>query len=231
MIWGGLHGGMLAFERRFFRQPDNTIRYPVAAPRVVWVGIVFVVVLLGWVFFRATDLPHAGHYLASMFGAGHPQPGASLVGGILYRPYYLLSISVAARGGVVRAADLGMDATADPAAGCRVSRARLDRARGAGHAGVQSVHLLHLLMAEPETERPREPEHSLPRYDEPPLRERRNRHLDREEVAETRPQGHDVPAGGNAAAHRGVPADDHGAGHPPVRRRTARGARNCRPST
>ena len=33
-------------------------------------------------------------------------------------------------------------------------------------------------------ERPREPVHSLPRYDEPPLRERRSRHLDREEVAE-----------------------------------------------
>ena len=32
--------------------------------------------------------------------------------------------------------------------------------------------------------RPREPEHSLPRYDEPPLRERKNRLLDREEVAE-----------------------------------------------
>ncbi len=39
-------------------------------------------------------------------------------------------------------------------------------------------------MAVPETDRPREPEHSLPRYDEPPLRERRNRHLDREAVAE-----------------------------------------------
>ena len=31
---------------------------------------------------------------------------------------------------------------------------------------------------------PREPEHSLPRYDEPPLRERKNRNLDREEIAE-----------------------------------------------
>ena len=37
---------------------------------------------------------------------------------------------------------------------------------------------------EPDAARPREPEHSLPRYDEPPLRERRNRQLDREEVAE-----------------------------------------------
>ncbi len=96
MIWGGLHGGMLAFERRFFRQPDNTIRYPGALPRVVWVGVVFIVVLLGWVFFRATDLPHAGGYLASMFGAGHPQPGASLLAGLVYRPYYLLSVAIAA---------------------------------------------------------------------------------------------------------------------------------------
>ena len=95
MIWGGLHGGMLAFERRFFRVGDNTIRYPVALPRVLWVSVVFAVVLLGWVFFRATDLPHAGAYLASMFGAGHAQPGAALLAGIIYRPYYLLSITLA----------------------------------------------------------------------------------------------------------------------------------------
>ena len=31
-----------------------------------------------------------------MFGFGHAQPGATLLSGILYKPYYLLSIGIAA---------------------------------------------------------------------------------------------------------------------------------------
>ncbi len=96
VIWGGLHGGMLAFERRFFRQPDNTIHYPGAVRREVWGAMIFGVVMLGWVLFRAPDLPHAGRYLANMFGAGSVQPGAALVGGVIYRPYYLGSVAIAA---------------------------------------------------------------------------------------------------------------------------------------
>src|SRR5205814_1974056 len=56
----------------------------------------FLIVLLGWVFFRAADLPSALAYFASMFGLGHAQPGATLLSGILYQPYYLLSIAIAA---------------------------------------------------------------------------------------------------------------------------------------
>ena len=61
--------------------------------------------LLGWVFFRAADLPRALAYFASMFGFGHAQPGAVLLSGILYKPYYLLSIGIAAL--VVWAGPLG----------------------------------------------------------------------------------------------------------------------------
>ena len=39
-------------------------------------------------------------------------------------------------------------------------------------------------LSSPEEENPRKPEHSLPSYSEPPLREKKQRHLDREEVAE-----------------------------------------------
>jgi alginate O-acetyltransferase complex protein AlgI len=31
-----------------------------------------------------------------MFGLGHAQPGAALLSGIIYKPYYLLSICIAA---------------------------------------------------------------------------------------------------------------------------------------
>ena len=52
--------------------------------------------LLGWVFFRAADLPRAVAYLGSMFGLQDGQPGAALISGIIYQPYYLLSVALAA---------------------------------------------------------------------------------------------------------------------------------------
>jgi len=51
---------------------------------------------VGWVFFRAHNLSHAVTYLSSMCGLTHAQPGASLLGGILFKPYYVLSFGMAA---------------------------------------------------------------------------------------------------------------------------------------
>ena len=90
-IWGGIHGGMLAFERSqgqtsFYRRLPKPLR----------IGLTFLIVLLGWVFFRASDLPRATGYLASMFGGAPALPGAALVSGIVYKPYYLLSFVLAA---------------------------------------------------------------------------------------------------------------------------------------
>ena len=91
VIWGGLHGGMLAFERSQGREG-----FYHNLPRPFRIAFTFLIVLLGWVFFRAADLPRALEYFASMFGFGHAQPGAVLLSGILYKPYYLLSIGIAA---------------------------------------------------------------------------------------------------------------------------------------
>ena len=91
VIWGALHGGMLAFERSQGRESFYR-----TLPRPLRILITFAIVLVGWVFFRAADLPRAGAYLASMFGFGESGPGAALVGGIIYQPYYLLSIAIAA---------------------------------------------------------------------------------------------------------------------------------------
>ena len=91
VIWGGLHGGMLAFERSQGREG-----FYHNLPRPFRVAFTFLIVLLGWVFFRAADLPRALEYFASMFGFGHAQPAAALLSGILYKPYYLLSIGIAA---------------------------------------------------------------------------------------------------------------------------------------
>ncbi len=91
VIWGGMHGGMLAFERSQGREG-----FYHRLPKLLRVAITFLIVLLGWVFFRASDLPRAGAYLASMFGLREVRASASLLSGIIYQPYYLLSLGVAA---------------------------------------------------------------------------------------------------------------------------------------
>ena len=91
VIWGGLHGGMLAFERSQGREG-----FYHNVPKPLRIAITFVIVLIGWVFFRAADLPRAGTYLASMFGLRDAGANASLIAGIIYQPYYLLSLGLAA---------------------------------------------------------------------------------------------------------------------------------------
>ncbi len=85
VIWGGLHGLLLALERaqggRAFYQP---------LPHALRVAFTFVFVLVTWVFFRASDLPAALRYLGDMMGLGAPQEAAALVGGIIYQPYYVI---------------------------------------------------------------------------------------------------------------------------------------------
>src|SRR3954467_1707343 len=69
VLWGAIHGGMLAFERA--QGKASVYR---RLPRPVRVAITFFVVCLSWVFFRAKTLPEAIRYLASMFGAAHTSP-------------------------------------------------------------------------------------------------------------------------------------------------------------
>jgi alginate O-acetyltransferase complex protein AlgI len=91
VIWGGIHGGMLAFERGRQRQSIYA-----ALPKPIRIGVTFLVVTFGWVFFRASDLPAATAYLSSMFGFGHPSSQAMLISGIIHDRYLLFSWVVAA---------------------------------------------------------------------------------------------------------------------------------------
>lgn len=90
VIWGGIHGGMLAFERS-----QGRTSFYCRLPKLLRIGLTFIIVLLGWVFFRATNLHHAMTHLAAMFGLQETAPAASLIAGIIHKPYYFLSISVA----------------------------------------------------------------------------------------------------------------------------------------
>lgn len=91
VIWGGLHGAFLAFERMRGKAPAYG---GLGAPARV--AVTFLLVLITWVFFRAADLPSALRYLGHMAAIGHVQDGASLLDGIVYQPYYLGTFILAA---------------------------------------------------------------------------------------------------------------------------------------
>ncbi len=91
VVWGGLHGLGLALERVLGR--DRLLGWLPASLRIL---LTFGVVTLGWVFFRAPDLDTAIAYLGAMFGMGSAGPGAALVGGLVYQPYSLFSMALAA---------------------------------------------------------------------------------------------------------------------------------------
>ena len=61
IVWGAYHGFFLILERLFFNdlltKTNKTIRIMYS----------FIVVIIGWVFFRANDLPHALSFLQHMF--------------------------------------------------------------------------------------------------------------------------------------------------------------------
>ena len=91
VIWGGLHGALLAYERMRGKAPAyGRFGTPLR------VAITFVLVLITWVFFRAADLPTAMRYLGHMAGVGQSVSGTGLLTGIVYQPYYLGTFLLAA---------------------------------------------------------------------------------------------------------------------------------------
>jgi len=91
VIWGGIHGAMLAFERT---QGKSSFYHRL--PKPIAVGVTFLIVTFAWVFFRARDLPAALSYCGAMLGLGDPQAGSGLIAGIIYQPFYLVSMIIAA---------------------------------------------------------------------------------------------------------------------------------------
>lgn len=68
ILWGVLYGVILIFEKTLsipkFVEKKQSLRIPYQIFSMV-------MVLLGWVLFRATDLSHAGYYIKSMIGASN----------------------------------------------------------------------------------------------------------------------------------------------------------------
>jgi alginate O-acetyltransferase complex protein AlgI len=83
VIWGGIHGAMLAFERS-----QGKHGFYQRLPRPARVALTFAIVCVSWVFFRATTLGGAGEYLASMFGLADATAASDAVAGVIYTPYH-----------------------------------------------------------------------------------------------------------------------------------------------
>ena len=91
LAWGAIHGVMLAVERAAGKQ--SLYRSLGRTPRVM---ITFLIVSLAWVFFRAETLPDAVAYLGSLLGLGPQTSGMDLLPGVIFRPYYLFTLVMAA---------------------------------------------------------------------------------------------------------------------------------------
>ena len=91
VIWGGIHGAVLALERA---SGKTSLWHRL--PRPLRIAATFATVLLAWVFFRARDLPAAYAYLAALAGSAPASDAARLVSGLLYRPYDVLAVATAA---------------------------------------------------------------------------------------------------------------------------------------
>lgn len=94
LIWGGIHGGYLAFERALGKESVYH-----RMPKIIQVVLTFFIVLIAWVFFRADTLSDAWRYLTSMFGGSGTAAqngGGAVAEGLIYAPYYLMNFIIAA---------------------------------------------------------------------------------------------------------------------------------------
>jgi alginate O-acetyltransferase complex protein AlgI len=70
VVWGAYHGTFLVLEKLF------ALRLFSRFPRVIRVATTFVVVAVGWVFFRAPNLAYALHFLGRLLAVAHYGPTA-----------------------------------------------------------------------------------------------------------------------------------------------------------
>jgi alginate O-acetyltransferase complex protein AlgI len=90
VIWGGLHGGMLAAERVGGKKSAYR-----RLPRPIRVALTFFIVCIGWVFFRAHTLPQAVGYLTSLFGMAATNAGSEMIAAAIWTPFHVVIFLIA----------------------------------------------------------------------------------------------------------------------------------------
>ncbi len=91
VVWGAFHGLLLALERLRGRR---SLFYPL--PAALRRAGTFFLVLLSWVLFRSESLGLAVDRFSEMAGLATGAPASALVAGVIYQPYYLLTLAAAA---------------------------------------------------------------------------------------------------------------------------------------
>ncbi|MCP3919296.1 MAG: MBOAT family protein [bacterium] len=91
LVWGALHGALLAFERmRGKRAVFHRL------PRSARIAVTFSVVLFTWVPFRARNLESALGYFQALFVPVGDGLGVDVLAQRIYRPEYFLALAAAA---------------------------------------------------------------------------------------------------------------------------------------
>jgi alginate O-acetyltransferase complex protein AlgI len=90
LLWGGVHGTLLALER-FKTQHVPSLRVPplLSAP------LTFLVVTLTWILFRSDSLTDALAYFQSLTPSNTPPANAELLSALIRTPYHLGSLLLA----------------------------------------------------------------------------------------------------------------------------------------
>lgn len=91
VIWGGVHGVFLAAERAM---PGRSLWGRL--PGFLQIALTFTVVSLGWVLFRAPDLPGAMDYYARLAGLSDGGALGALVAGLVWKPFFIVTMVVSA---------------------------------------------------------------------------------------------------------------------------------------
>ena len=68
LLWGAYHGTMLVLERLFLLDVQRRL------PRLVNIAVTLVLVMLGWVLFRAQSIGEAGQFFAALAGLTDGKP-------------------------------------------------------------------------------------------------------------------------------------------------------------
>jgi alginate O-acetyltransferase complex protein AlgI len=90
VIWGAIHGGMLALERMQGKVGPHT-----RLARPLRVALTFGIVCITWVFFRARTLPQAISYIGCLFGLKAVPPASGAIAASMYTNYHLLVFVIA----------------------------------------------------------------------------------------------------------------------------------------
>jgi alginate O-acetyltransferase complex protein AlgI len=89
VAWGALHGGVLALERLLGRAaPSHWL------PRPLAVGLTFVIVLAGWVFFRSDTVGVAAQYFQALGGGRGTAETAGLLRAEMATTHTLVMLAV-----------------------------------------------------------------------------------------------------------------------------------------